>query len=161
MHDWAEPGGHQVHDGVFRIPLGMPGDALHAVNVYAIETGDGLALVDGGWRTETSLAELESALVGAGHSATSVRDVFVTHVHRDHYTLAVELRRRYGTRIGLGRDEAPGLHQLLEIASSVPVTSLEQLRRSGDAALAEVIEAASAAEEFDPESWEKPDSWLE
>src|SRR3954447_2651910 len=161
MHDWAEPGAHQVHDGVFRIPLGMPGDALHAVNVYAIETGDGLALVDGGWHTETSLAELESALVGARHSAISVRDVFVTHVHRAHYTLAVELRRRYGTRIGLGRDEAPSLHRLLEINSNVPETSLGQLRRSGDPVLADTIEAITAAEDFDVESWEKPDAWLD
>jgi glyoxylase-like metal-dependent hydrolase (beta-lactamase superfamily II) len=150
-----------VADGVFRIPLGMPGDALKAVNVYAIETGDGLALVDAGWRTDASLRELESALAGVGHEVSSVRDVYVTHVHRDHYTLAVELRRRYGTRIGLGRDEAPGLHQLLEIASNLPVTSLQQLRRSGDAALAEAIEASVGAEEFDADSWEKPDSWLE
>jgi len=161
MTAWTDPGAWEVADGVFRIPLSMPGDALKAVNVYAIETGDGLVLVDAGWRTETSLAELDSALAGVGHELSSVHDVYVTHVHRDHYTLAVELRRRFGTRIGLGRDEAPGLHQLLEIASNVPVTSVEQLRRSGDAALAEAIETSIGAEEFDADSWEKPDSWLE
>jgi glyoxylase-like metal-dependent hydrolase (beta-lactamase superfamily II) len=139
----------------------MPGDALKAVNVYAIETGDGLALIDAGWRTETSLVELAGALTRVGHELSSIHDVYVTHVHRDHYTLAVELRRRYGTRIGLGRDEAPGLHQLLEIASNVPVTSVQQLRRSGDAALADSIEASIGAEVFDADSWEKPDSWLE
>jgi glyoxylase-like metal-dependent hydrolase (beta-lactamase superfamily II) len=161
MHDWAEPGAHEVADGVFRIPLSMPGDGLHAVNVYAMDTTDGLALVDAGWRTPTSLPELESALAVIGQDASAVRDVFVTHIHRDHYTLAVELRRRFGTRIGLGRDEAPGLHELLEIESNVPETSLRQLRRSGDPVLAETIEALTAAEEFDAESWEKPDSWLE
>ena len=130
MTGWEEPGAHEVAAGVFRIPLSMPNDGLRAVNVYAIETGDGLALVDAGWRTPTSLPELESALAGVGHEVSAVHDVYVTHIHRDHYTLAVELRRRFGTRIGLGRDEAPGLHQLLEIASNVPVTSLQQLRRS-------------------------------
>lgn len=161
MDDWAEPGAREVSDGVFRIPLSMPGDGLRAVNVYAIETGAGLSLVDAGWRTPTSLPELESALGAIGHAVDSVRDVFVTHIHRDHYTLAVELRRRFGTRIGLGRDEAPGLHELLEIASNVPVTSLAQLRRAGDPQLADLIEALTSAEEFDAESWEKPDSWLE
>jgi len=161
MEDWAEPGAHQVADGVFRIPLGMPGDGLHAVNVYAMETGDGLAMVDAGWRTATSLSELESALATIGYAASSIRDVYVTHVHRDHYTLGVELRRRFGTRIGLGRDEAPGLHQLLEILSNVPVESIRQLRRSGDAALAEAIEAGTEAEEFDADAWEKPDNWLD
>ncbi|MFL6172381.1 MAG: MBL fold metallo-hydrolase [Marmoricola sp.] len=159
--DWAEPGAHEVAEGVFRIPLSMPGDGLHAVNVYALETTDGLALVDAGWRTPTSLLELESALASIGHAVSSIRDVYVTHIHRDHYTLAVELRRRFGTRIALGRDEAPGLHELLDIESNVPMTSLLQLRRSGDPDLADVIETVTAAEVFEVDSWEKPDSWLE
>jgi glyoxylase-like metal-dependent hydrolase (beta-lactamase superfamily II) len=161
MDDWTEPGAHEVGDGVHRIPLSMPGDGLRAVNVYAMDTDDGLVLVDAGWRTPTSLPELESALARISQTASSVRDVYVTHIHRDHYTLAVELRRRFGTRIGLGRDEAPGLHELLEIESNVPVTSLQQLRRSGDPSLAETIEATTAATEFDSEAWEKPDTWLE
>jgi len=153
MHDWADPGAYEVSDGVFRIPLSMPNDGLHAVNVYAMETGDGLVLVDAGWRTATSLDELGSALSSVGHDVASIREVYVTHVHRDHYTLAVELRRRFGTRIGLGRDEAPSLHELLEIASNVPVTSLQQLRRSGDPVLAATIEAVATAEDFDEDSW--------
>jgi glyoxylase-like metal-dependent hydrolase (beta-lactamase superfamily II) len=160
MHDWTDPGAFEVADGVFRVPLGMPGDGLEAVNVYALETGDGLALIDAGWRTETALAELESALRLVGHAAAEVHDVYVTHVHRDHYTLAMELRRRFGARIGLGREEAAGLHQLLEIESNVPVTSVQQLRRSGDPDLAEAIEAMTGAMEYDPASWEKPDTWL-
>jgi hypothetical protein len=121
--DWDEPGAHEVAPGVFRVPLSMPGDGLHAINVYAVETGDGLALIDGGWRTPTGFDELASALAGVGHDAATIHDVFVTHIHRDHYTLAIELRRRFGTRVHVGRDEAPGLHQLLEISSNVPVTS--------------------------------------
>ena len=159
--EWTEPGAHAVADGVFRVPLSMPGDGLHAINVYALETTDGLALIDGGWRTATSFDELASALAGVGHDPSAIHDVYVTHVHRDHYTLAVELRRRFGTRIQLGRDEAPGLHELLDICSNVPLTSLEQLRRSGDAELADTIETMTAGEEFDVEAWEKPDVWLE
>jgi len=161
MADWATPGAYEVAPGAFRVPLSMPGDGLHAINVYALETGDGLALVDGGWRTATSFEELESALAGVGHDVSTVHDVFVTHIHRDHYTLAIELRRRFGTRVHLGRDEAPGLHQLLDIASNVPVTSLEQLRRSGDPELAATMETVTSAVEFDAQAWEKPDAWLE
>jgi glyoxylase-like metal-dependent hydrolase (beta-lactamase superfamily II) len=161
LAEWTEPGAHEAADGVFRVPLSMPGDGLHAINVYALETGDGLALVDGGWRTPTGLEELTSALAGVGHDVSTVHDVYVTHIHRDHYTLAVELRRRFGTRVHLGRDEAPGLHQLLEIASNVPVTSLQQLLRSGDASLAAVVEAMAEGEPFDADGWEKPDVWLD
>ena len=161
MVDWDEPGAHVAADGVYRVPLRLPNDGLHAVNVYALETGDGLALVDGGWRTSTGLEELSSALAGVGHDVSSIHDVYVTHVHRDHYTLAVELRRRFGTRVHLGRDEAPGLHLLLEIASNVPITFLDQLRRSGEEELAAVVQAMTESEEFDADGWEKPDSWLD
>ena len=161
MAEWAEPGAHHVADGVFRVPLSMPGDGLRAVNVFALETGDGLALVDGGWRTPTGLEELSSALAGVGHDVASIHDIYVTHIHRDHYTLAVELRRRFGTRVHLGRDEAAGLHELLEISSNVPVTSLRQLRRSGEDELAALVHAMTEREEFDADGWEKPDSWLD
>ena len=36
---WAEPGVEELGGGVYRIPLPLPGDALRAVNIYAI-TGD-------------------------------------------------------------------------------------------------------------------------
>jgi glyoxylase-like metal-dependent hydrolase (beta-lactamase superfamily II) len=47
------------------------------------------------------------------------------------------------------------------MASNVPVTSLHQLRRSGDAELAAVVEAMTEGEEFDADGWEKPDAWLD
>lgn len=161
MTDWTEPGCYPVADGVFRIPLQMAGDGLRAVNVYALETADGLALVDGGLRTATALAELRSALASVGHAAAEIHDVYVTHIHRDHYTLAVELRRRFGTRVHLGRGESSGLSELLALASNVPVTSLRELRRSGDHGLAEAMEFQAAGEEFDAADWEKPDAWLD
>jgi len=161
MPDWADAGAHAVVDGVFRVPLQMPGDGLRAVNIYALETADGLTLIDGGWRTPTALAELESALTTVGHTCSEIHDVYVTHIHRDHYTLAIEVRRQFGARVHLGRAESPGLHQLLEIASNVPVTSLGELRRAGDPDLADAVEAAADAEEFDADGWEKPDIWLD
>ena len=44
--DWTEPGLFTVAPGVHRIPLPLPNDGLRAVNVYAIESGDDLVLVD-------------------------------------------------------------------------------------------------------------------
>ena len=48
---WTEPGAFEVSDGVHRIPLPLPMDGLRAVNVYAIETEEGLTLVDGDGRS--------------------------------------------------------------------------------------------------------------
>ena len=46
---WSEPGAYEVADGVHRIPLPLPMDGLKAVNVYVLETEEGLTLIDGGW----------------------------------------------------------------------------------------------------------------
>jgi hypothetical protein len=35
--------------GIYRIPLPLPFDGLRAVNAYAIETADGLVMIDSGW----------------------------------------------------------------------------------------------------------------
>ena len=47
--DWTEPGAHPIAHGVHRIPLPLPMDGLRAVNVYVLETDEGLVLVDAGW----------------------------------------------------------------------------------------------------------------
>src|ERR1019366_2426464 len=60
--DWTEPGLFTVAPGVHRIPLPLPNDGLRAVNVYAIESGDDLVLVDAGWALEGSADLLEAAL---------------------------------------------------------------------------------------------------
>ncbi len=93
---WTDPGCFEVAPGVHRIPLSMPNDGLRAINVYAIETDRGLALIDGGWRVPSALRELTVALATIRHSPADIHDVYVTHIHRDHYTFAVELRRLFG-----------------------------------------------------------------
>jgi len=47
-HAWTEAGAFPVAEGVHRIPLPLPNDGLRAVNVYVLETADGLVAVDGG-----------------------------------------------------------------------------------------------------------------
>lgn len=159
--DWSAPGCYPVSPGVHRIPLTMPQDGLRAVNVFAIETDGGLVLVDGGWRVGGALDELRDALARIGRRPEEVVDVLVTHVHRDHYTLATALRREYGARIWLGRHERPGLEAIRELASNVPASSLRELRRSGAGALADAVAGMTTREPFESSDWELPDGWLE
>jgi glyoxylase-like metal-dependent hydrolase (beta-lactamase superfamily II) len=159
--DWAAPGCYTVSPGVHRIPLAMPLDGLRAVNVFALETDRGLVLVDGGWRMGAALGELRGALDRIGRRPEEIVDVLVTHVHRDHYTLATALRREYGARISLGRQERPGLELIRELGSNVPASSLRELRRGGDPELADAVAAMTTAEPFEPNDWELPDRWLE
>ncbi|MFC8043551.1 MBL fold metallo-hydrolase [Nocardia sp. NPDC057353] len=157
---WAEPGCHPVADGVFRAPLALPQDGLRAVNVYVLETDAGLALIDGGWHRPDTYRELSSALAGIGRRPDEIHDVFVTHIHRDHYTFGVELRRRHGCRVHLGVGEAPGLAALRRLGSNVPESSLRELRRAGAADLAAAARELTVDEPFDAADWADPDTWL-
>ncbi|MGI3202425.1 MBL fold metallo-hydrolase [Streptomyces sp. GLT-R25] len=158
---WAEAGAETVRPGVHRIPLPLPDDGLRAVNVYALEgLTEGVVLIDGGWSIPESRKALEDALGGLGHDLGAISHVLVTHIHRDHYTQAVELRRLLGSRVYLGSGERRGLELLGELRTDQPVGSLRTLRRAGAHELAERI-AAMDHGGFDPSVWEAPDRWLE
>lgn len=158
---WGDPGCYPVAPGVHRVPLSMPNDGLRAVNVYAIEVPDGLVLIDGGWAVPSAMDELDAALASLGRSAREITDVFVTHIHQDHYTFAVRLRESVGCRVHLGRGEQPGLAAVRDVDSAVPVSSLRELHRAGADDLATVIEASTAAIPFDAGDWADPDTWIE
>lgn len=159
--DWSVPGCHEVVPGCHRIPLTLPQDGLRAVNVYALAAADGLVLVDGGWRVDGALAELADGLARIGRGLADVRDVLVTHVHRDHYTLATALRREHGARVWLGRHERENLEAVRALGSNVPTTSLRELHRAGLPGLADTVAADTAGIPFDAADWEAPDGWLD
>jgi glyoxylase-like metal-dependent hydrolase (beta-lactamase superfamily II) len=114
--------------------------------------------VDGGWALPESRRRLERAMASIGHDLTEIRRILVTHVHRDHYTQAVELRRLFGARVALGAGERHGLEMLNRIRSNVPVSSLDSLRRNGADDLASRV--GRTLDEFDATNWEAPDEWL-
>ncbi|GAA5055162.1 MBL fold metallo-hydrolase [Nocardia callitridis] len=157
---WAEPGCYPVADNIFRIPLQLPQDGLRAVNVYALETDDGLALIDGGWHQPGTYAELTAGLARIGRSPSDIHDIFVTHIHRDHYTFAVELRRRHGCRVHLGVDESPGIDAIRALGSNVPESSLRELRRAGADDLAARARTEAGTEPFHAQDWDRPDNWM-
>lgn len=158
---WLEPGAFEVAPGVHRIPLPLPNDGLHAVNVYALRDADGLVLIDSGWALDESRQQLEKALGLIGFDLRSITRFLVTHVHRDHYTQAVVLRKLFGARVALGIDE----RDTLEYAQHVPWTlSPVQIRRLEAAGAAHIVQQiAVVAREPDPgraEQWAMPDEWL-
>ncbi|WP_405718446.1 MBL fold metallo-hydrolase [Streptomyces sp. NBC_01537] len=158
---WADSGARTVRPGVHRVPLPLPDDGLRAVNVYVLEQDDGgLVLIDGGWAVPEARKALEDALASLGHDLTAITDILVTHIHRDHYTQAVELRRLLGSRVHLGSGERPGLEALADLRTDQPVGSLDTLRRAGAGELADRV-AAMDHGGFDQALWEAPDRWLE
>ncbi|QFZ19296.1 MBL fold metallo-hydrolase [Saccharothrix syringae] len=157
--DWTQPGVFEVAPGVHRIPLPLPNDGLHTVNAYAVEDGDGLVLIDPGWHLDAGLTALEAALDALGHGFEDVRRFLVTHAHRDHYTMAVALRRRFGTKVALGLGEQPSLAR---IAARTGNGQVERLRAWGAPHLAEQwLTRLAALGEAELRDYEEPDEWLE
>lgn len=156
--NWTEPGVYEVAEGVFRIPLPLPTDGLRAVNVYAIRDGDDLVMIDSGWAIAEAKDALRAGLAGIGAGLGDVRRFLVTHVHRDHYTQAVVLRREFGTDIALGKQEQATLDRIADRAG--PPFFFRRLRAAGAHALADRVASARRERDGEREVWEQPDEWL-
>ncbi len=157
--DWTVPGAFGVAPGVHRIPLPLPNDALRAVNVYAIADPDGLILIDSGWALALARERLESALASLGHTLGGITRFLMTHVHRDHYTQAVLLRREFGSRVALGIGERPSLDLWVSGDELRLIPQLRRLRRCGAGEIATQV-AAIASRRAAQTPWELPDEWL-
>lgn len=158
-HAWTEAGVFEVADGVYRIPLPMPGDGLRAVNVYALLDGDGIVLIDSGWALDEARERLESALEQLGSGLAGVRRFLVTHAHQDHLSQALRLREEFGTPISLGIGEQPSMRKAL---SSDHSEQPDRLLRWGARELLDKL-----AESFGPggpqrdQQLAEPDEWLQ
>jgi glyoxylase-like metal-dependent hydrolase (beta-lactamase superfamily II) len=157
---WTEPGAWPAAPGVLRIPLPLPMDGLRAVNVYVLEADDGLTLIDGGWAIEGSRELLEKSLVGAGRDLREIRRFLVTHVHRDHYTQSVTLRKELGAAISLGLGDKPTL-DLVHAGRPEVDPHARILREAGAADLAKDWSDFSDRQTIDDSLWGYPDTWLE
>lgn len=160
--DWTAPGVFSVAPGVYRIPLPLPSDGLRAVNVYAIEDGtDGeLTLIDSGWAIAEARETLSSALAALGRGLGDVRRFLVTHIHQDHYTQAIALRREFGSTVALGRGEQPTLDMVLAATEESGVPYLSRLTAAGATGTLARLTALGQRPKGDRSVWEAPDEWL-
>jgi glyoxylase-like metal-dependent hydrolase (beta-lactamase superfamily II) len=154
-HEWEQPGAFEAAPGVFRIPLPLPGDHLKAVNVYAILDGDRVVLVDGGWALAESQEALAAGLDKLGFGLDGIGEFLVTHIHRDHYTQAIAVRRQFGTRVCLGEGERVTLAAIRTAGAHPDVAGL---RRAGADELSRRM--AQWGGDHDLTNWEAPDAWL-
>lgn len=157
---WSDPGAWPVAEGIHRIPLPLPMDGLKAINVYVLERADGLTLIDGGWAIPAARELLDTSLRSIGSGFGDIRDFLVTHVHRDHYTMARLLGTEYGARVSLGADERPALDTLLNVEDLSENPFVQVLVSAGARALAELW-AHGGGDLPDPALWAYPDVWLE
>jgi glyoxylase-like metal-dependent hydrolase (beta-lactamase superfamily II) len=161
---WAEPGLEDLGGGLYRIPLPLPGDALTAVNVYAITGDHGVDLIDAGMALAQARERLTGALNELGCGLPDIRNFFITHIHQDHYTLAVELRTTLRGQITLGDAERANMAAIRDVAAGrAEVGFIEMLAAMGAADLAAQVRGLLGPRLADPKPklrWSDPDHWL-
>ncbi|MGV9669942.1 MULTISPECIES: MBL fold metallo-hydrolase [unclassified Gordonia (in: high G+C Gram-positive bacteria)] len=128
---WAEkvlPPVEEVRPGLFSVPVPMPGNPLRYILVYALVTADGgLALIDTGWNTDESWDTLVAGIHATGHDLSDITDVFITHLHPDHFGLVPRLLEHTDPRLGMHRNDARFLrhHDEEEVARQVTDAQLD------------------------------------
>jgi glyoxylase-like metal-dependent hydrolase (beta-lactamase superfamily II) len=159
--NWASPGAFEVVPDLYRIPLPLPKDGLRAVNVYALLDDAGVGLIDSGWAIPDARSQLQESLALLDRHPRDVHRILVTHIHRDHYTQAVALRREFGSLVSLGAGERPALEVIMQPGRAAEI-QLEHLQRQGAGALvASVSELLGIESRSRPENWAAPDEWLQ
>ena len=143
-----------------RIPLPLPNDGLRAVNVYTIKDGNGLVLIDAGWAVPEARPPLNAGLAAIGCTLGDVHQFLVTHVHRDHYSQAIAIRREFGTVVRLGHGEQPTLQMMCAPAWAPIGPQLRLLRACGAAPVADELAAHRRRLPPPPLVVDLPDAWL-
>src|ERR1700758_987007 len=161
-HAWTEPGVEDLGGGVYRIPLPLPMDGLKPVNVYAINEAGGVDLIAAGMALVQSRERLTEGLRKVGYELGDIRNFFITHIHIDHYSLAVELRQTLPSVICLGEGERANVEALHEMLRN----GLQgrrfggDLHRVGAAELGVKLAALNGQDRPRFDQWEDPDRWL-
>jgi len=159
-YQWLEEGAHEVAAGVYRIPLPLPFDGLRAVNAYAIEAADGLVMIDSGWLLEATHNQLERSLAKIGAGFGDISRFLVTHIHRDHYTQAIGLRRIYGMKVALGAEEKHSLDLVLGKDPHAASPQAARLVRAGADQLMKRMAEAGIRPPPREAGYEEPDEWI-
>jgi glyoxylase-like metal-dependent hydrolase (beta-lactamase superfamily II) len=160
-HAWTEPTVEDLGGGVHRIPLPLPMEGLKAVNVYAIADPGGIDLIDAGIALIPARDRLTAALRQLGYELGDIRNFFVTHIHIDHYSLAVELRKTFHTIVSLGEEERANLIATREMVNGTKTRffGIEGLLRLDAKELMDEL----ATQDGRPPAiidWEDPDHWV-
>jgi len=99
-------------NGVWTVPVPIPGNPLGATLVYVLETAEGPVLVDSGWDDPVSYQALVDGLVQVGTSVEDVHGILVTHAHPDHHGLSEKVRDVSGAWVALHAADTEQVHMI-------------------------------------------------
>ena len=120
----------EVAPGVRWMRLPLPGALTH-INVWAIEDGDGWAIVDTGLSLPDSRTAWDALLAGPLENRRVTR-VLVTHLHADHVGLAGWLTRRFDCPLWMTRVEYLTCRaNVADLGREAPPEGVRFYRRAG------------------------------
>ena len=115
-----------IAEGVGWTRLPVPGSLKH-INVWVLDDGDGVAIVDTGLHFAASHEAWEKALGGR-----RVTRVFVTHFHPDHIGCAGWLCDRHDVALWMNRTEYLLARMLtVDVRDEPPAAAISQMRGAG------------------------------
>jgi glyoxylase-like metal-dependent hydrolase (beta-lactamase superfamily II) len=101
---------------------------------------------------------MTAGLAQIGYELADVREFLVTHLHRDHYTQAVAVRRITGSEVSVGEGERACLDAIRNVTSHPDIARLQEAG-AGEVA-AEIAKWTEGLTGPDLTDWEDPDHWL-
>ncbi|MDD3353739.1 MBL fold metallo-hydrolase [Zoogloea sp.] len=118
----------EVAPGVHWIRMGLP-FALDHINLWLIEDGDGLVIVDTGYGLDATREAWETILA---RFARPITRILVTHYHPDHLGLAQWLSEKTGAPVWMSNGEFLSGHAVWHgLAGYNVVSMVEQFRHNG------------------------------
>lgn len=157
---WYEESIEEIEDQVFRVPLPLPSDSLRAVNAYILVGDNTVTLVDPGWDDRPTRELLGDVVAKLGHQLSHVDAALVTHLHRDHLSMAIALRDELGIEIVVGDEERVGLEWATTNRWDTPAPQIRQLRHFGAHDLAAALENGPPDPDITDTSWQMADTWI-
>lgn len=92
------PPPQHLGNGIHLVPAPLPFKSPEWVNTYAVETGDGLLLIDCGTDWEPGRAALSAGFAALGLDEKAVHTLVVSHLHPDHVGMSARLVHELGCR---------------------------------------------------------------
>lgn len=97
------PAPRPLGDGIHLIPAPLPFRAPSWVNCYAVETGDGVTLIDCGCDWEPGHKAINTGLAEVGLGGARIDTLIVSHLHPDHVGMAGRVVAEHGARFVMHR----------------------------------------------------------
>jgi glyoxylase-like metal-dependent hydrolase (beta-lactamase superfamily II) len=135
--------GERVLPGLWRLRLTLPWPGVPHCNAWAIQSGEGIVLVDCGMHEQatdehpSSITQLEHAMAQVNLRLDDVRQLVITHAHSDHWGQAAPViarsgaelwmhpNHRHGTEGELNREGALARRAEIGRPSGVPEQALQ------------------------------------